>query len=620
MVLSQILEPQVSVLMPTYNQASFLHRAVHSLLAQTCRNWELLIIDDGSTDQTPELVSALRGDARIRDWRLPENVGLGRALNIGLAAARAPFIAYLPSDDIYDPDHLASLLAFLQAHPEALLAYSGLRFHQRRRELGQAPGFSLQLVQVLHHHGQERWIEREELVSDDLERLFWSQLRSKGVFVSTGKITCEWVMHPRQHHKIIRENMGGGLNPYRSYYGVKHPLRFHSSIGSYVDEIAQYRQFRERPDTPLAPNGLKILLVGELAFNPDRVLALEERGHKLYGLWMENPWWLNTVGPLPFGHVQDIPRSDWRQTVRQLQPDIIYALLNWQAVPFVHEVLEAELGIPFVWHFKEGPWLCLEHGTWPQLINLHTRTDGQIYSSPELRDWFKTVLPGCMDQGRTLVLDGDLPKQEWFEGQPSARLSDLDGEFHTVVPGRPIGLHPGLLRDMAAERIHLHFYGNLQHTDWRAWVEEGQRAAPGYLHLHSHVDQSQWVAELSRYDAGWLHFLKSENGGDLGSAFWDDLNYPARLTTLMAAGLPLLQYDNDGAIVATQTLARRLDIGIFCRDMAQLGAQFRDARRMEEIRHNVWQNRPLFTFDHHVDDLLAFFAQVIAGHQRSRLR
>ena len=140
-------------------------------------------------------------------------------------------------------------------------------------------------------------------------------------------------------------------------------MRFHSSSGSYVDENAIYARFRNRPATPLAPDGLKILLVGELAFNPDRVLALEERGHQLYGLWTENPWWFNTVGPLPFGHVQDLPRSNWRGAVKELKPDVIYALLNWQAVPFAHEVLRADLGIPFIWHFKEGPWLCLEHGT-----------------------------------------------------------------------------------------------------------------------------------------------------------------------------------------------------------------------------------------------------------------
>jgi hypothetical protein len=106
--------------------------------------------------------------------------------------------------------------------------------------------------------------------------------------------------------------------------------------------------------------------------------------------------------------------------------------------------------------------------------------------------------------------------------------------------------------------------------------------------------------------------LKSENCGDLARAFWDDLNYPARLTTLIAAGLPLIQYDNSGAIVATQTLARKLDIGLFCRDAAELGAQLRDRERVARLRDNVWRHRESFTFDHHADDLVAFFRRIIA--------
>lgn len=205
-------DPQISVLMPTYNQAVFLRRAVRSLMAQTYSNWELLIIDDGSTDDTPRLISQLRSDARIRDWRLDENRGLGHALNCGLDAARSPLVSYLPSDDIYFPHHLASLKDCLDAHANASLAYSGLRFHLRQTELGQVPNFPLQLVQVIHRRGYERWIERQELVSDDLERLFWNQLRRRGSFARTGQISCEWVDHPRQHHKAIRENMGGGVN------------------------------------------------------------------------------------------------------------------------------------------------------------------------------------------------------------------------------------------------------------------------------------------------------------------------------------------------------------------------------------------------------------------------
>lgn len=209
-------EPQVSVLMPTFNQAAFLRRAVRSLLSQTYSDWELLIVDDGSTDETPSLIAQIRDDLRVRDWRIPVNGGFAGALNHALAAARAPLVAYLPSDDLYYPTHLGSLIACLDAHPDAPLAYAGVRYHQRRTEAGQVEGFPLQLVQVMHRRCEERWVERRELVSDDLERLFWSRLRHHGPFVGTGEVSCEWVDHPRQGHKAIRENLGGGLNPYRA--------------------------------------------------------------------------------------------------------------------------------------------------------------------------------------------------------------------------------------------------------------------------------------------------------------------------------------------------------------------------------------------------------------------
>jgi hypothetical protein len=116
-----------------------------------------------------------------------------------------------------------------------------------------------------------------------------------------------------------------------------------------------------------------------------------------------------------------------------------------------------------------------------------------------------------------------------------------------------------------------------------------------------------------QYDAGWLHTFSSDNAGDLHRATWDDLNYPARLATLASAGLPMIQRDNAGAVVATQTLARDLDVGLFFSDFADLGAQLRDERRMTELRTNIRTERSLFTFDHHADDLITFFRQVIAS-------
>src|SRR5204862_2099801 len=125
----------------------------------------------------------------------------------------------------------------------------------------------LQLVQVVHRRTDHRWVERRELVSDDLERLFWRRLRSRGAFIGTGQVSAEWVDHPGQMTKTIREPIGG-INPYRQRYRVREPMRFHSTVGDEIDEITRYARFRDRPDTPVATDGLRILLVGELAYNP----------------------------------------------------------------------------------------------------------------------------------------------------------------------------------------------------------------------------------------------------------------------------------------------------------------------------------------------------------------
>ena len=608
--MSPATPPRVSVLMPTFEQRHFIERALDSLLAQVLPDWEAVIVDDGSRDGTCHAVAPYLRDPRIHYHRLPQNSGLGNALNQAMAHASAGLLAYLPSDDVYYRDHLASLHALLEADPAAVLAYSGVRYHYNRYAGAHVPGHPLQLVQCMHRRTALRWTARDELESDDLDRLYWQRLRALGGFAGTGAATCEWVSHPAQRHRIMQETTGG-INPFRRHYRVRQPLRFHTTVGNAVDEDALYRAQRERPATDAAPDGLKILLVGELAYNADRVLALEEQGHTLYGLWTPQPAWFNTVGPLPFGHVHELPHERWREAIHEIRPDIIYAQLNWQAVPFAHEVLTATRGIPFVWHFKEGPFICIEKGSWPRLAELYRHADGRIFSSPEGRDWFDTVIPGLSASGPTHVLDGDLPRRAWFDRPASALLSAADGELHTVVPGRPIGLHPPSVAALAAQGIHLHFYGDFTHGQWRAWIETCRSLAPGYLHLHANVDQGDWVQEFSRYDAGWLHAFESSNHGEIRRADWDDLNYPARLSTLAAAGLPMIQRANEGAIVATQNLTRRLGIGIFFNAFDELGERLRDRAGMEATRARVWQERGQFTFDHHVPELLAFFRSVV---------
>ena len=107
----------VSVIMPAYNVAAYIGAAVDSVKAQTVADWELLIVDDGSTDATHDIARRLAGsDARIRLLRKP-NGGISSARNMAIAASTGEFLAILDSDDVWEPTYLAEQLALFALHP-----------------------------------------------------------------------------------------------------------------------------------------------------------------------------------------------------------------------------------------------------------------------------------------------------------------------------------------------------------------------------------------------------------------------------------------------------------------------------------------------------------------------
>src|SRR5689334_17060684 len=97
---AHVTHPDIAVLMPTFEHAPFIVRALDSLLAQSHAQWELAIVDDGSTDRTREVVAPYLADTRVRYHRNGDNRGLGAALNAALDHTSAPIVAYLPADDL----------------------------------------------------------------------------------------------------------------------------------------------------------------------------------------------------------------------------------------------------------------------------------------------------------------------------------------------------------------------------------------------------------------------------------------------------------------------------------------------------------------------------------------
>ncbi len=114
----------VSVIIPTYQRRELVRRAVDSVLAQSYRDFELIVIDDGSTDGTKEALAPLTGRLRYR-WQ--PNRGAAAARNAGLELVRGSIVAFLDSDDRWLPDHLAVVTEVLERHPEAVLVSTSPR-------------------------------------------------------------------------------------------------------------------------------------------------------------------------------------------------------------------------------------------------------------------------------------------------------------------------------------------------------------------------------------------------------------------------------------------------------------------------------------------------------------
>lgn len=134
--------PRVSVVIPTHNRAELVVRAIRSVLAQTMSDFELIVVDDASTDDTEAVVQRI-GDARLQYVRLAENGRQSRALNEGISRACADWVAFLDDDDEWWPHKLEAQLARLAETPDASAVYcrcnvqtsEGLRSPIARSEL-----------------------------------------------------------------------------------------------------------------------------------------------------------------------------------------------------------------------------------------------------------------------------------------------------------------------------------------------------------------------------------------------------------------------------------------------------------------------------------------------------
>lgn len=146
-------EPRVSVIIPCYNYGRFLRTAVESVLAQTHPACEIIIVDDGSTDDSREVAQALMADYPTFPIRLhtQQNGGHLRARNSGIEQASGRYIVTLDADDKLPPNYLAACVAALEAHPEASVAYPNVQKFGNTAAFDVPPAYNFELLQRFNY-------------------------------------------------------------------------------------------------------------------------------------------------------------------------------------------------------------------------------------------------------------------------------------------------------------------------------------------------------------------------------------------------------------------------------------------------------------------------------------
>lgn len=200
----------VSVVIPCYNRAGTIRDAINSVYSQTRAPLELIVVDDASTDDSADV--AERAGATV--IRRPRNAGNAAARNVGIHAASGDAIAWLDSDDYWEPQHLSIVAALLDAYPEAGVASAAIRLFGTRSEVwydkppDEAPRSMLRrafystpiamitavvrrdaLLAVGGFDESERWAEDFDL---------WLRLAHRYSFVASREITANYRWHPAQ--------------------------------------------------------------------------------------------------------------------------------------------------------------------------------------------------------------------------------------------------------------------------------------------------------------------------------------------------------------------------------------------------------------------------------------
>jgi hypothetical protein len=208
-----LTDPLVSIVLPVYNCEQYLGDAVESLIVQSFSSFELIIIDDGSTDRSPDIIGSFN-DERIRVFR-QANQGLAATLNRGISLARGKYIARQDQDDLSRPDRISLQVAYMEGHPDCVLLGSWAQIMEADR-----------LVERFHRHPVDELLLRYQLLFNN-PFVHSSVLLRRSALLKVGGYTTDPDRQPPEDYELWSRlsrigsvaNIGEVLQIYREIPG-----------------------------------------------------------------------------------------------------------------------------------------------------------------------------------------------------------------------------------------------------------------------------------------------------------------------------------------------------------------------------------------------------------------
>lgn len=241
--------PAVSIIIPAYNTAAFIPEALDSVLAQTFKDYEIIVINDGSPD-TQELERALEPyRSRINYLKLEENLGSSAARNAGLRRARGRYVALLDSDDVWEPEYLAVNLAELERDPETQVVFPNAQL------FGDTPDAGKNYIELFGIEGE---ITFARLVAQ--ECYVWGGVTARREALVDAGLFDESLVSGEDFELWLRILQRGG----RIAYHRRVLARYRKRRGSHTaDPIRLYQNYLKILDkverTELAPDDRKVV-------------------------------------------------------------------------------------------------------------------------------------------------------------------------------------------------------------------------------------------------------------------------------------------------------------------------------------------------------------------------